>query len=63
MIKRAIRKVGKGIKRRMDKKVEVCKEVLSAAENRLILGLIIVGAGVGIGGSLIASAYIHVPTN
>lgn len=63
MIKRAIRKIGKGIKRRMDEKVQICKEMLSAAEYRLILGLIIMGAGIGIGGSLVVSAYIHVPTN
>lgn len=59
MLKRTIRKIGKGFKRRMDKKVEVCKEMLSSAEIRLILGLIMAGMSAG----LIASAYIHVPTN
>ena len=31
------------------------------AKNRLIIGLIVLGAGIGIGGGLIASAYIHAP--
>lgn len=58
-----MRKIGKGIRRFMEEKVQACKEILSSAENRLILGLIIFGAGIGMGGGLIASAYIHVPTN
>ena len=47
----------KRIKRFMNEKVQACKEVLSSAENRLILGLMMVG----LGGGLIASAYIHLP--
>lgn len=53
-------KIGKGIKKFMDGKIQTCKEILSSAKNRLILGFIIFGAGVGIGGSLIVSAYIRV---
>lgn len=56
MFKCITRNVGNGIKRFMEGKVQVCKEVPSAAENRLILGLIFVG----LGGSLIGSAYIRV---
>lgn len=59
MLKRATRKLGKGIKRFMDNKVQACKEILSNAENRLILGLILLGMS----GGLIASAYIHAPQN
>lgn len=58
-----IRDIRKGIKRYVDEKVEACKEILSSAQNRLILGLMIVGVGVGLiglGGSLVASAYIRV---
>ena len=58
-----IRSIRKGIKRYVDEKVEACKEILSSAQNRLILGLMIIGVGVGmvgLGGSLVASAYIHV---
>ena len=51
-----LKKIRKGIKRFMNEKIETYKEVLATAENRLILGLIFVGTGVG----LIASAYIHV---
>ncbi len=51
----------KEVKRFVDKKVEVCKEIMANPQNRLVAGLIIIGAGIGIGGGLIASAYIHVP--
>ena len=55
------KKLRKGIKKFVDDKVKAYKEVLSEANNRLILGLIILGIGVGLGGRLIASAYISVP--
>ena len=55
-----IKKGLKGVKRYMEKKVQMCKERLRDAQNRLIVGLVILGAGVGIGGGLIASAYIRV---
>ena len=32
-------------------------------KNRLILGLVVLGLGVGLGGSLIASVYIPTPNN
>lgn len=49
-------RIRKGIKRFVEDKVQVCKEMLSCAQNRLILGLIFIG----LGGGLIASAYIRV---
>ena len=55
------KKLRKGIKKFVDDKVKACKDALSEANNRLILGLIILGIGVGLGGGLIASAYISVP--
>lgn len=55
-----IKKGLKGVKRYMEEKVQMCKEMLRDAQNRLIAGLVILGAGVGIGGGLIASAYIRV---
>ena len=42
-----LKKIRKGIKRFMNEKVETYKEVLATSENRLILGLIFVGTGVG----------------
>ena len=54
-----IKKGLKGVKRYMEEKVQMCKEMLRDAQNRLIVGLVILGAGVGIGGGLIASAYIR----
>lgn len=55
-----VMKIGKGIKKSVDDKLQACKDVLSSAQNRLILGLIIFGLGVGLGGGLIASAYMTV---
>ncbi|MDO5540823.1 MAG: GTP-binding protein [Eubacteriales bacterium] len=52
-----IKKVGRGIKEFMDEKIKTCKEILSSAQNRLIVGFVMVGAGVG----FIASAYIRAP--
>lgn len=43
------------------KNVSACKTALKLRENRLITGLLMLGAGVGIGGSLIVSAYIKLP--
>ena len=61
MIVSKIRTIGKGIKKFVDDKVKAVKEILSSAKNRLITGLIILGIGIGLGGGLIASAYINVP--
>lgn len=54
------RKLGKGIKKFVSDKIQACKEILSSAKNRMILGLVILGTGIGVGGGLIASAYIKV---
>lgn len=56
-----LRKIGKGIKKFVNNKTQACKEVLTDAQNRLVIGLVILGAGIGIGGGLIASAYLKVP--
>ena len=60
MFKSRLLKIGKGIKGFVDNKIEACKEILLEAQNRLNLGLIIFGIGIGLGGGLIASAYIRV---
>ena len=52
-----IKNACKGAKRFVDKKIEACKEILSNRQNRLIIGLVLFGTGVG----FIASAYIHAP--
>lgn len=59
MLKKIIQ-LGKGTKKIMNNKLQAYKEVLSSAHNRLIIGWIILGLGVGLGGGLIASAYITV---
>ena len=60
MFTNKVLKIGKGIKQSVDNKLQACKDVLSSAQNRLILGLIIFGLGIGLGGGLIASAYMTV---
>ena len=57
-MKEKIQNFGKGIKKIVDDKIQAVRIILSSAQNRLILGLIIVGLGVGLGGGLIASAYL-----
>ena len=52
-----LKKAGRGIKRFMNEKINTCKEILSSAQNRLVIGLVLVGAGVG----FVASAYMRVP--
>ncbi len=54
-----LRKAGRDIKTAMEKKIKTCTEVLSSAQNRLIVGLVMVGTGVG----FIASAYMKAPTD
>lgn len=60
MLKSSIFNIGKGIRESVDNKLQACKILLSSAQNRLILGLIIFGLGIGLGGGLIASAYLSV---
>ena len=60
MFCKKIHEIGKGIKGFVNNKIQACKDILVDAQNRLILGLIIFGIGAGLGGGLIASAYIRV---
>lgn len=52
-----IKNLGKKVKKYMNEKVEACKEFISNDKNRLIIGLVMIGTGVG----LVASVYIKVP--
>lgn len=58
-MKEKLRKIGKGIKKFVKEKVETCKEILSNAQNRKVLGVIIIGLGMGLGTGLLASGYIQ----
>lgn len=60
MLKRKVLELGKGIKKFMNDKLQACGVILSSAQYRLIVGLIIFGLGIGLGGGLIASAFIVV---
>lgn len=52
--------IRKGINMVSDKTIKVVTNVLESRQNRLMYGLIILGLGMGLGGSLIASAYIQI---
>lgn len=56
-----LKKAGRGIKRFMDEKINACKEILLSANNRAILGTIIMMTGIGVGGGLLISAYMPMP--
>ena len=56
MLKSTFLKLRKGLGRYVYDKIQACKEILTSAQNRLILGLILIG----LGGGLVASAYIRV---
>lgn len=55
MVNTLIIKVRKGIKKFMEEKVKACTDVLSSAQNRLTMGLVMVGIGAG----LIVSVYVR----
>lgn len=55
MLNNVVLELGKGIKRFMNEKLKACKEILSSAQNRLIIGLISIGFGIG----LVTSAYLR----
>lgn len=55
MVNTLIIKVRKGIKKFMEEKVTACTDVLSSAQNRLTMGLVMVGIGAG----LIVSVYVR----
>lgn len=68
VVENVICRIGKEIRAHMvaqtsvvKEKVGFCKEVLNNAQNRLTIGIVVLAAGVGIGGGLIASAYIKLP--
>lgn len=61
MLRNKVLELGKGIKKFMNEKLQACGVILSSAQYRLIVGLIIFGLGIGLGGGLIASAYIMPP--
>lgn len=58
---KTIKQQGKISKAEAEKQVDALKEVLSDRQNRLVVSTIILSMGIGIGGGLIASAYVRVP--
>lgn len=57
MFKNTICKVGKGIKKFVDKKIQAVKDIITDDKNRLILALFMIGSGAG----LLVSVYVKVP--
>ena len=58
---KTIKQLGKISKAEAEKQEDALKEVLSDRQNRLVVSTIILSMGIGIGGGLIASAYVQVP--
>ena len=58
---KTIKQLGKTAKTEAEKQDDTLKEVLSDRQNRLVVSTIILSMGIGIGGGLIASAYVRVP--
>lgn len=58
---KTIKQLGKISKAEAEKQEDALKEVLSDRQNRLVVSTIILSMGIGIGGGLIASAYVRVP--
>ena len=63
-----IEQIVEGVKEYMSNKtnavgerIQFCKDIMSNKSYRLTIGLVVVGAGIGIGAGLIASAYIPLP--
>ena len=51
-----LQKAGRGVKKFMSEKINTCKEILSSAKNRAILGAIIMMTGIVVGGGLLIYA-------
>ena len=60
-MKKIFSKATKGVKKMLEIPKEIYNEVINSKEIRLILGLLCMGAGIGIGGALILSAYMKIP--
>lgn len=50
-----LKDIAKGIKKMADEKIQLAKEVLSSAKNKIVLGIIVVGIGSG----LIVAGYVQ----
>ena len=57
MFCKKIHEIGKGFKHFMNERLDAYRAILASAQNRLILGLLMLGLGAG----LVASAFIRVP--
>ena len=57
MFCKKIYEIGKGIKHFMNERLEAYRPILASAQNRLILGLLMLG----LGARLVVSAFIRVP--
>ena len=50
-----VKSLGKKAKNYMDEKIKSCVDIMSSAQNRVNLGLVAIGLGIG----LVASGYVR----
>lgn len=60
-MKKIFGRISNGVKKVMNIPKDICKEIVNNDKARLILGMVCIGAGIGLGVPLIASVYIKVP--
>lgn len=56
-MKKFVKRIAKGVKKVMDVPKDICKEIVNNKEARLVLGLVLLGMGA----ALVGSVYIPIP--
>lgn len=56
-MKNFVKRIAKGVKKVMDVPKDICKEIVNNKEARLVLGLVLLGMGA----ALVGSVYIPIP--
>lgn len=56
-MKKFVKRITKGVKKVMNIPKDICKEIVNNKEARLVLGLVLLG----IGSALVGSVYIPIP--
>lgn len=56
-MKKFVKRIAKGVKKVMDVPKDICKEIVNNKEARLVLGMVFLGIGVALTGSV----YIPIP--
>lgn len=56
-MKKFVKRIAKGVKKVMDVPKDICKEIVNNKEARLVLGLVLLGMGA----ALVGSVYVPIP--